>query len=174
MNWTYNLQVMPEKFIFLRVNSRSLSSRKLTSTNTCDRSVSDISRNVVRTFWLDTVTVWSEGSKVNTNKVRFVELNKGNVFKFFWGRLAHPWTPVARPWTFFGQKWTHFPYAPKGGGKSVNILHFFDQISDLAEKCLYSSKHVYTSKHLKNFPTQLKNVYNFWKMFTRVNIFLKM
>ena len=50
LSWTYNVQVRPEKFNFLRVNSRSLSSRNLTNVNTCDRSVSDIGRNVARTF----------------------------------------------------------------------------------------------------------------------------
>ena len=61
-----------------------------------------------------------------------------------------------------------------GGGGTVNIFDFFDRISDLDEKCLYSAKNVYTSKDLKKISPSLKNVYILWKMFTLVNIFLKM
>ena len=46
-----------------------------------------------------------------------------------------------------------------GGGKTVNIFDFFDRISDLDEKCLYSAKNVYTSKDLKKISPSLKNVY---------------
>ena len=60
------------------------------------------------------------------------------------------------------------------GGGDCQHFRLFDRISDLDEKCLYSAKNVYMSKHLKKISPSLKNVYILWKMFTLVNIFLKM
>ena len=52
-----------------------------------------------------------------------------------------------------------FEFGTDNGGGNCKHFRFFDRISDLDEKCLYSAKNVYTSKDLKKISPSLKNVY---------------